>query len=193
MVRVPMNIVPLVPITMVRAPGCPLDQTSALKPDGSLILSSGSLSTAVASGGNGCGRRFPSCPLALGFERSSGLKPGGVCACAVASPIATITVAAPSMDRVIEFMSFSLSSSLTWPSSIPGDTTDRSTDGSCFASDVSEARPCVNFHIGPAQPRHKRPHCSITRPSEPDTSYFCRNPPCYPWGRLFVVDGLCAP
>ena len=37
-IRVPTNIVPLSPITMVRPPGWPLDQTSALKPDGSLIL-----------------------------------------------------------------------------------------------------------------------------------------------------------
>jgi hypothetical protein len=34
---------------MVRAPAWPLDQTSALKPAGSLILSTGSLSTGVAN------------------------------------------------------------------------------------------------------------------------------------------------
>ena len=53
MIRVPMNMVPLSPITMVRAPAWPLDQTSALKPAGSLILSSGSLSAGVAIGGTG--------------------------------------------------------------------------------------------------------------------------------------------
>src|SRR5215468_5898827 len=212
MVRVPMNIVPLVPITMVRAPGCPLDQTSTLKPGGSLILSSGSLSTAVASGGNGCGRRLPSCPLPPGFERSSGLKPG--CASAVATPIVTIA-AAPSMDRMIVFMNSSLTSSLTWPSSNPGETTCRRfMHGACFAGDVIEARPGVNFHVERAEPRQKAPHCSIERPAmrstaqaEPGTSYFCRNPPCYPWPLFFValffgalffgalffaVDGPCA-
>src|SRR5438128_10647382 len=196
-----MNIVPLVPITMVRAAGWPLDQTSALKPAGSLILSSGSLSTAVASGGNGCGRRLPSCPLASGLLRSSGLKPGGDCASAVvASPIATIAAAAPSMDRLIVFIVVFLPVFIrvmapVWPSSNPAkpQAADRSTAPCIFASDVIEARPCVNFHIGPAKPRHKAPHCSITgasmrptAPAEPDPSYFCRNPTCYPLG-----PGLC--
>jgi hypothetical protein len=48
-----------------------------LKPAGSLILSSGSLSTAVAIGGVGCGLRLVSCLLAAGFDLSIGLKPGG--------------------------------------------------------------------------------------------------------------------
>src|SRR5712672_1464465 len=72
-----MNMVPLSPMTIVRAPGWPDDQTSALKPDGSLILSSGSLSTAVAIGGVGCGLRFSSCLQADGFDLSIWLKPGG--------------------------------------------------------------------------------------------------------------------
>src|SRR5882757_6724766 len=72
-----MNMVPLSPMTMVRAPGWPDDQTSTLKPDGSLILSSGSLSTAAAIGGVGCGLRFSSCLLADGFDLSIWLKPGG--------------------------------------------------------------------------------------------------------------------
>src|SRR5215510_9276655 len=132
-----MNIVPLVPITMVRAAGWALDQTSALKPAGSLILSSGSLSTAVASGGVGCGRRLPSWLLALGLLRSSGLKPGGVCASAVVSPTATITAAAPSMDRLIVFMSFL---SLSWPAPNPGENDRRPIDqrrlffGRCYRS-----------------------------------------------------------
>src|SRR5262245_38768928 len=106
MVRVPMNIVPLVPITMVRAAGWPLDHTSSLKPCGSLILSSGSLSTAVASGGAGCGRRLPSCPLAPGLVRSIGLKPG----CASAAVRLIVSIAAPaqpaSMDRLVVHMEF---------------------------------------------------------------------------------------
>src|SRR3954462_9853255 len=71
-----MNIVPLSPITMVRPPAWPLDQSSTLKPDGSLILSSGSLSADGAIGGVGCGLRLPSCLLAAGFDLSIGLKPG---------------------------------------------------------------------------------------------------------------------
>src|SRR5882757_8659648 len=71
-----MNIVPLSPITMVRAPGWPLDQSSTLKPDGSLILSSGSLSAEGAIGGVGCGLRLPSWLLAAGLDLSIGLKPG---------------------------------------------------------------------------------------------------------------------
>src|SRR6185369_15652065 len=71
-----MNIVPLSPITMVRPPGWPLDQSSALKPDGSLILSSGSLSADGAIGGVGCGLRLPSWLLAAGLDLSIGLKPG---------------------------------------------------------------------------------------------------------------------
>src|SRR5437764_13707388 len=71
-----MNIVPLSPITMVRPPAWPLDQSSALKPDGSLILSSGSLSADGAIGGVGCGLRLPSCLLAAGLDLSIGLKPG---------------------------------------------------------------------------------------------------------------------
>src|SRR4051812_4206861 len=71
-----MNIVPLSPITMVRPPACPLDQSSALKPDGSLILSSGSLSADGAIGGVGCGLRLPSCLLSAGLVLSIGLKPG---------------------------------------------------------------------------------------------------------------------
>src|SRR5712671_3171924 len=78
-----MNMVPLSPMTIVRAPGWPDDQTSALKPAGSLILSSGSLSTAVAIGGVGCGLRFSSCLLADGFDLSIWLKPGGPAAGAV--------------------------------------------------------------------------------------------------------------
>src|SRR5882724_10992550 len=72
-----MNIVPLSPITMVRAPAWPLDQSSTLKPDGSLILSSGSLSAEGAIGGVGCGLRLPSCLLTAGLDLSIGLKPGG--------------------------------------------------------------------------------------------------------------------
>ena len=71
-----MNIVPLSPITMVRPPGWPLDQISALKPDGSLILSTGSLSADGAIGGVGCGLRFLSCLLLSTLVASIGLKPG---------------------------------------------------------------------------------------------------------------------
>src|SRR5436190_11631426 len=71
-----MDIVPLSPITMVRPPAWPLDQSSTLKPDGSLILSSGSLSADGEIGGVGCGLRLPSCLLAAGFDLSIGLKPG---------------------------------------------------------------------------------------------------------------------
>src|SRR4051794_9468033 len=76
MTRLPMNIVPLSPITMVRPPGCPLDQSSALKPDGSLILSTGILSADGAIGGVGCGFRFLSWVLLSILVASSGLKPG---------------------------------------------------------------------------------------------------------------------
>src|SRR5580765_4330600 len=79
-----MNMVPLSPITMVRAPGCPLDQTSALKPAGSLILSIGSLSAEGAIGGVGCGLRLLSCLLSAGLVLSIGLKPG----CAAPGPAA---------------------------------------------------------------------------------------------------------
>src|SRR5262245_28598700 len=77
-----MNIVPLSPSTIVRAPGWPVDHTSALKPAGSLILATGSLSAAAAIGGVGCGLRLVSCLLAAGFDLSSGLKPGGAWAAA---------------------------------------------------------------------------------------------------------------
>src|SRR6188472_2968073 len=80
-----MNMVPLSPITMVRAPGWPLDQSSALKPAGSLILSIGSLSADGAIGGVGCGLRLPSCLLSAGFVLSIELKPGW----ADASPVTT--------------------------------------------------------------------------------------------------------
>src|SRR4029079_17418560 len=80
-----MNIVPLSPITMVRAPGWPLDQSSALKPDGSLILLIGSWSAEGAIGGVECGLRLPSCLLSDGFVLSIALKPGG----ADASPVTT--------------------------------------------------------------------------------------------------------
>src|SRR5262245_46648658 len=99
-----MNIVPFAPITMVRAAGCPLDQTSALNPAGNLILSSGSLSTAVASGGVGCGRNVESWPLAPGLVRWSGLKPGGCASAVVARPMLSIAEAAVSMDRLIVVM-----------------------------------------------------------------------------------------
>src|SRR5438445_9163308 len=71
-----MNIVPLSPITMVRPPAWPLDQSSTLKPDGSLTLSSGSLSADGAIGGVGCGLRLPSWLLVFGLDLSIGLKPG---------------------------------------------------------------------------------------------------------------------
>src|SRR4029079_5893034 len=71
-----MNSVPLSPITMVRAPGWPLDQISALKPDGSLILSTGILSADGAIGGVGCGLRFLSWSLLSTLVASIGLKPG---------------------------------------------------------------------------------------------------------------------
>src|SRR3954447_26825764 len=80
-----MNIVPLSPITMVRAPGWPLDQTSALKPDGSLILSIGSLSAAGAIGGTGCGLRLASLLLFATLFLSTGLKPGGEAGAGVAA------------------------------------------------------------------------------------------------------------
>src|SRR6476661_5897188 len=86
-----MNIVPLSPITMVRPPAWPLDQSSALKPDGSLILSSGTLSADGAIGGVGCGLRLPSCLLAAGFDLSIGLKPGW----ALIGPAAAIRNAKP--------------------------------------------------------------------------------------------------
>ena len=72
-----MNIVPLGPITMVRPPGWPDDQTSALKPGGSFTLSTGIFSRAVTVGGVGCGARPASCLLALGLDLSMALKPGG--------------------------------------------------------------------------------------------------------------------
>src|SRR3954469_26043907 len=71
-----MNIVPLSPITMVRPPAWPLDQSSTLKPDGSLILSSGSLSADGAIGGVGCGLRVPSWLLGAGLDFSLGVKTG---------------------------------------------------------------------------------------------------------------------
>src|SRR5215468_8976491 len=71
-----MNTVPLAPRTIVRAPGWPCDHTSALSPSGSLILSSGSLSSGVAVGGVGYGRILVSWPLPPGLVRSIGLKPG---------------------------------------------------------------------------------------------------------------------
>src|SRR5665213_2756751 len=77
MVRLPMNMVPLSPMTMVRAPGWPLDQTSILKPDGSLILSSGSLASGVTVGDTGCGERSAFWPLLSTLVWSIGLKPGG--------------------------------------------------------------------------------------------------------------------
>src|SRR6185503_1211697 len=80
-----MNMVPLSPSTMVRAPGWPLDQTSALKPAGSLILSTGSLSAGVTVGGVACGLRLVSWLLFDGSDLSSGLKPGGACAAAGAT------------------------------------------------------------------------------------------------------------
>src|SRR5437763_12253823 len=82
-----MHIVPLSPITMVRPPAWPLDQSSTLKPDGSLILSSGSLSAEGAIGGVGCGLRLPSCLLAAGLDLSIGLKPGGWAAIGPAAAI----------------------------------------------------------------------------------------------------------
>src|SRR5215210_2449480 len=72
-----MNTVPFGPITMVRAPGWPCDQTSALKPAGNFNLSTGSLSAAVTVGGVGCGDSFWSCWLCAGLVTSIGLKPGG--------------------------------------------------------------------------------------------------------------------
>ncbi len=66
------------PMTMVRAAGWPCDQTSALKPAGSLILSTGILSAAVTVGGVACGRRLVSCLLAAGLVWSRSLKPGGL-------------------------------------------------------------------------------------------------------------------
>ena len=92
MVRVPMNMVPLSPITMVRPPGWPLDQTSILKPDGSLILSSGSLSTAVIVGGTGCGDRSDFWPLLSTLVWSIGLKPGGPAGAAGAGAAAGVAV-----------------------------------------------------------------------------------------------------
>src|ERR1700720_3049975 len=77
MMREPMNMVPLSPIIMVRPPGWPDDQTSALKPAGSLSLSSGILSTGVAIGETGCGFRFWSCLLVPTLVLSIWLKPGG--------------------------------------------------------------------------------------------------------------------
>ncbi len=50
-----MKTVPFGPVTIVRPPGWPCDQTSALKPVGSFSLSTGILSSAVAIGGSGCG------------------------------------------------------------------------------------------------------------------------------------------
>jgi len=78
------------------------------------------LSTAVASGGNGCGRKLPSCPLAPRLERSSGLKPGYASAAVkskVSRPMASIAVPAQpaSMDRLIVHMGSSLSSFTTHP------------------------------------------------------------------------------
>src|SRR5262249_49813585 len=78
MTRVPMNMVPLSPITMVRPPGWPDDQISALKPAGSLILSTGILSAGVASGATGCGFQPWACLLVPTLVLSIWLKPGGV-------------------------------------------------------------------------------------------------------------------
>src|SRR5215471_21192897 len=77
MMRDPMNMVPLSPITMVRPPGWPDVQISALKPAGSLILSTGILSAGVASGETGCGFRPWSCLLVPTLVLSIWLKPGG--------------------------------------------------------------------------------------------------------------------
>src|SRR5262245_44327046 len=108
-----MNTVPLAPRTMVRAPGWPCDQISALKPAGSLILSSGIFSSGVTVGGVGCGLRFPSWPLAPGLVLSRGLKPGGDWATATASPIASVAAAEAAASRcrltvVIVFLPVSL-------------------------------------------------------------------------------------
>ena len=70
-----MKIVPFGPITMVRPPGCPLDQISALKAAGSLILSSGIFSTVVTVGGTGWPFRLVSCLLATGLDLSIALVP----------------------------------------------------------------------------------------------------------------------
>src|SRR5262245_20379176 len=72
-----MNMVPLGPITMVRPPGWPDDQISALKPGGSFNLSTGIFSIAVTVGGVGCGASPVSCLLAAGLDLSMALKPGG--------------------------------------------------------------------------------------------------------------------
>src|SRR5438552_16263659 len=77
MMRVPMNRVLLLPITMVVPPGWPDDQISALKPAGSLILLNGILSTGVRVGGVGIGFRLESWPLLAGLVWSMSLKPGG--------------------------------------------------------------------------------------------------------------------
>src|SRR4029077_19631364 len=93
-----MNKVPLSPITMVRPPGWPLDQISALKPDGSLILSTGILSAEGAIGGVGCGLRFLSWVLLSTLVASNGLKPGW----AVSGPAAATrnaTLATPIRPR----------------------------------------------------------------------------------------------
>src|SRR5437764_10475671 len=76
MMRVPMKIVPFGPITMVRPPGWPLDQISALKPAGSLILSSGIFSIGVTVGGTGCGDSLASWLLLSTLVWSIELKPG---------------------------------------------------------------------------------------------------------------------
>ncbi len=108
-----MKIVPLSPLTMVRAPGWPCDQTSALKPFGSLSLSTGSLSSAVTVGGVGCGLRLVSCLLSAGLVLSSGLKPGGAWATAGPTVISKPSTPASSMlrryDRILV-----MHSSLFW-------------------------------------------------------------------------------
>ena len=69
--------------------GPALLMSTALKPDGSLILSSGSLSTDGATGGVGIGLRLLSCLLVAGLDLSIGLKPGW----AMSGPVAAISSA----------------------------------------------------------------------------------------------------
>src|SRR5262245_1495475 len=112
-----MNSVPLVPITIVRAPGWPLDQTSALKPAGSFTLSSGTLSSAVTIGGVGCGLGLRSWLLASGFDLSMALKPGGAagaagaaggcCAAADQTANGPTIVAASNTVRSVRFVGIS--------------------------------------------------------------------------------------
>src|SRR5262245_25289003 len=103
--RVPMNMVPLEPITMVRAAGWPCDQISALKPGGSLARPTGIFSSGDAVGGCGLPFKFGFCLLLEISVLSIGLKPGRSCAFSVAPPT-TSAAAVAAIANILGVMLF---------------------------------------------------------------------------------------